>query len=133
MDSKQEDKLGMFIKCRLYFQKNASALSTNPAFASIEGDLEDKINQIVDADSYATRDLTGFTETKNNQRGELEKIILTAAAACRGYYTSNADASKKQQVTLVKSAVEGARDADLLMISDKIADIAEPIAADLSP
>lgn len=133
MNAIQEDKLGMFIKCKLYLQNNAATLAINPAIAVLATSLDTTINAIVDADSTATRDLTGYTQNKAEVRTQLETAILTVAAACRGYYTTNANTAKKQLVSLVKTDLYNSRDADVLVISDRILDVATPLSAQLAP
>jgi len=133
MNSQQEDKLGMFVKCQLYLTNNAAALAANPFFTGADTQIETNVTAIVDADSTATRDLTGFTASKGLSRSSAETAILTVAAASRGYYTTNADASKKKMVTFTKTNIEGSRDADLLILADQVLDVALPIKTLLAP
>jgi hypothetical protein len=133
MNASKEDKLGMFVKCQLYLSSNAATLAINPFFATTVTSIDANITAIVDADSTATRNLTGFTTSKGNSRSDAETSILTIGAACRGYYTTHADTAKKMLATFTKTDVLSSRDADLLVIADRVLDIALPIKALLAP
>lgn len=133
MDSRQEDKLGMAIKTNLFLTANAAAVAANAIIATGNATLKTAIDNIINADSTATRNLTGFTQTKEQKRVNLEKSVLTVAAASLGYYTTNEDLSKQALVRFSKSDIERSRDADLLVIADQVSDIATPIIASLAP
>lgn len=133
MNAAKEDRLGMFIKCLVYLTINNVKLAANTFFAALATKLNDNINAIIAADSIATRNLTGFTTGKGISRGDLEILLLTIAAACRGYYTTHPDAGKKGLVKFFKTDITGCRDGDLLIFAAQVATVAEPIKANLVP
>lgn len=133
MDSSQEDKLGMFIKCKVYLTDNHVKLAMNPFFAAAEITLDANITAIIAADSIATRNLTGFTTGKGITQADLKLAILTIAAAGRGYYTTHKDAGKKALVRFVKSDLDKLRDSDLLVASATVHTVVDPIKANLAP
>jgi len=134
MDSKQEDKFGSVITTNLFLTDHAAELMTNPVIGMIQGSIQTNIGDIVQADSTATRNLSGFTTAKGNKRNELNGSILTIAAAARGYHTSVVkDDTKKALVRLVKTDVEEAKDGDMMTIADRVHDVADPIKMLLLP
>ncbi|MCG3167430.1 MAG: hypothetical protein POELPBGB_03222 [Bacteroidia bacterium] len=133
MNSKQEDKFGMFVKTELFLLDNAATLSVNPAIVTLQGLLTGNINDIIQADSTATRNLTGVTQDKNQYRSAVELSMLTIAGAARGYYTTNPDLSKKRMVTFTKTDVALLRDSDVIVKADQVHDIADPIKTLLTP
>lgn len=133
MDSQQEDKIGMFMKSDSFLTDNATTLAVNPAFGTIQTKLAANIEAIVQADSTATRNLAGLTIAKGEKRELLDKAILTIAAACRGYYTTNHDPYQKSLVTITPTQVLRTRDADIIVLADKIHDVANPIKNALTP
>lgn len=133
MTNKQEDKLGMFLKCHLFLQNNASVLAINPAFANGQTLLDDNNTKIIDKDSTATRKLNGFTLAKKEQRKITETHILAVAAACHGYYTTHFDAAQQILSNVNKSELTLAREANILIYADSIFKMATPIVASLLP
>lgn len=133
MDSKQEDKFGMFLKVDSFLGDHATDLSVNIAFADIKIRLAALIEKAVQADSTATRNLTGLNTDKKEKRKNLEIAILTIAAACRGYYTTNHDPYKKALVKLTPTDVFRMRDTELIKQADQVHDVADPIKANLTP
>src|SRR5688572_26579564 len=95
MDSNQEDHYGMYLKTDLYLVKNALALAFNTAIATTRTALNSLINAIAQADSTATRDLTGFTEAKNLHKADQLLLFKIVRAGLMGYYTTNPDPAKK--------------------------------------
>lgn len=128
MNSQQEDEFGMFVTTDLFLGDRAGDMSANPVIAMIKNNINQNITDIVQADSTATRNLAGFTTAKSQKRTQVEQSILKIAGAARGYYTSVVrDEPKKALVRLTKSEVEDARDSDVIVIADRIHDVADPI------
>lgn len=128
MNSLQEDEFGMFVTVDLFLGDRAADMVANPIIGMIKVIINTNITDIVQADSIATRNLAGFTTAKSQKRTQLEQSILSIAGAARGYYTSVVpDETKKALVRLTKSQVEDARDSDVIVIADRIHDVADPI------
>lgn len=134
MNSQQEDEFGMFVTVDLFLGDRAMDMAANPVIGMIKVNINTNITDIVQADSTATRNLAGFTTAKSQKRIQVEQSILSIAGAARGYYTSVMhDETKKAQVRLTKSEVEDARDSDVIVIADRIHDVADPIKVMLAP
>ncbi len=132
MDSTQEDRFGMLIKMELFLSNNAATLAINPDIAIIQGGIVQNNTDIIQADSTATRNLTGITLDKNQYRTNVENSLLTVAGAARGYYTTNSDLSKKRMVTFVKTDITRLRDSDVIIKADQVHDVADPIKTSLA-
>ena len=133
MDSREEDKYGMFLKMESLLTARAALLSVNPAFADILTELTANDLAITQADSTANRNLTGFTINKQEKRIALNNSVLTVAAATRGYYTTNYDSTKQKLATLTRTKVEDEKDAEIITLADSVHDVAEPVKALLAP
>lgn len=134
MNSNQEDEFGMFVTTDLFLGDRAAEMTANPVIAIIKGKINTNISDIVQADSTATRNLAGFATAKNQKRTQVEQRILAIAGATRGYFTSVVpDETKKALVRLTKSQVEEARDSDVIVIADRVHDVADPIKTLLTP
>ena len=133
MDSREEDKYGMFLKMESFLTARAALLSVNPIYADILSDLTATDLAITQADSTANRNLTGFTIDKQEKRIALNNSVLTVAAAARGYYTTNYDSTKQKLATFARSTVERTTDAEIITLADSVHDVAEPVKALLNP
>lgn len=123
----------MFLKMESFLTDRAAELSANPAYADILAELTANDLAITQADSTANRNLTGFTINKQEKRIALNTSILTVAAAARGYYTTNYDATKQKIVTLTRTKVEYEKDTEIITVADKVHDVAAPVKALLAP
>ncbi len=133
MNSSQEDHYGMFLKTDLYLVTNATALAYNPAIATTRTALNSLINAIAQADSTATRDITGYTEAKNAHRETQLTLFKKVRAGLMGYYTGNLDPRYREIINHTDSAINDFRDAEIYIKTDQVLDIALPIKADLVP
>jgi len=133
MDSREEDKYGMFLKMESFLTDRATDLSANPAFGDILTDLIANDLAITQADSTANRNLTGFTINKKEKRNVLNTSVLTVAAAARGYFTTNYDSTKQKLATLTRTIVERTTDSEIISLADGVHDVAEPVKALLAP
>ncbi len=133
MNSAQEDHYGMYLKVDLFLTSNALALAYNPAIATTRTVLNSFINLIAQADSTATRDITGFTLAKNTHRKEQIANFKLIKAALVGYFIANPDIKSKTIIDFTNSDIDKFRDAELYMKTDQVLDLALPIKALLVP
>jgi hypothetical protein len=133
MDSHKEDRYSMFLKVDLFLQNNATDLAFNPAIATSQTTLHSYISLIAQADSTATRDITGFTAAKNQHRADQIEQFKLVRAALMGYYTTSPDIKVKEIIDYEDSEIDKFRDSELYMKTDQVLDIALPIKTMLVP
>jgi hypothetical protein len=133
MNSNKEDRFGMFLKVDLYLVTYAADLAFNPAIATTQTSLNSLINLIAQADSTATRDITGFTAAKNQHRANQIAEFKRVRAGLMGYYTATPDIKVKTIIDFPDSDIDKFRDSELYMKTDQVLDIALPIKALLTP
>jgi hypothetical protein len=133
MNSAQEDHYGMYLKVDLFLTGNAGDLAYNPAIATTRTVLNSFINLIAQADSTATRDITGFTLAKNTHRKEQIANFKLIKAALVGYFIANPDIKSKTIIDFTNSEIDKFRDAELYMKTDQVLDLALPVKALLVP
>lgn len=129
MNSAQEDHYGMYLKVDLMLGTNATDLAFNPAIATNKTILHSLINLIAQADSTATRDITGFTAAKNEHRTQQIAQFKLVRAAMMGYYTTNPDIKSKTIIDFNDSEIDKFRDAELYIKTDQVLDLALPVKA----
>ncbi len=129
MNSAQEDHYGMYLKVDLMLGTNAPDLAFNPAIATNKTILHSLINLIAQADSTATRDITGFTTAKNEHRTQQIAQFKLVRAAMMGYYTTNPDIKSKTIIDFNDSDIDKFRDAELYIKTDQLLDLALPVKA----
>lgn len=133
MNSAQEDHYGMYLKVDLYLVTYATDLAFNPAIATTRTSLNSLINLIAQADSTATRDITGFTLAKNQHREQLITEFKRIRSAMIGYLIANPDIKKKMIVDFENSEIDKFTDPELYMKTDQVLDLALPVKALLVP
>jgi hypothetical protein len=133
MTSEQEDKYGMYLKVDLLLVTYATELSFNPNIALTRTALNTLINAIAQADSTATRDITGYTVAKNQHRSQQVALFKKVRAGMMGYLTGNPDVKKRLIVDFSDSDIDKFRDTELYMKTDQVLDIALPVKTLLVP
>ena len=133
MDSNKEDRYGMFLKVDLFLQNNADDLDFNPAIAATQTTLHSYISLIAQADSTATRDITGFTAAKNQHREDQIAQFKLVRAGLMGYFTALPDIKAKTIIDFNDSDIDKFRDSELYMKTDQVLDIALPVKTLLVP
>lgn len=133
MTSKQEDKYGMYLKVSLYLSTHAPDLAFNPAIAATEVSLHSLTTAIAQADSTATRDITGYTAAKNEHRAQQIASFKLVRAGMMGYLTANPDIKSLQIIDFTDSDIDKFRDSELYMKTDQLLDLALPVKMDLVP
>lgn len=133
MTSEQEDKYGMYLKVDLFLVTYATELGFNPNIALSRTALNTLINAIAQADSTATRDISGYTVAKNQHRLQQIDMFKKVRAGMMGYLTGNPDVKKRMIVDFSDSEIDKFRDAELYMKTDQVLDIALPVKALLVP
>lgn len=129
MNSKQEDRYGMFLKVDFYLVAQALLLAFNPAIAATRTVLNSLINAIAQADSTATRDISGFTVAKNEHRTSLLQLFKKVRAGLMAYYTNDPDPKKKLIIDFTDTAIDNFRDPEIYIKTDQLLDLALPIKA----
>ena len=133
MDSNQEDHYGMYLKVDSFLVTNATGLAFNPAIATTRTVLNSLISSIAQADSTATRNITGFTAAKNEHRLQQLTQFKLIRAALMGYYTANPDIKAKTLIKFTDTDIDEFRDPDIFIKTDQLLDLALPIKTLLVP
>ncbi|MES2621659.1 MAG: hypothetical protein V4615_12480 [Bacteroidota bacterium] len=133
MNSKQEDRYGMFLKVDFYLVAQALLLAFNPAIATTRTVLNSLINAIAQADSTATRNITGFTVAKNEHREAQLALFKKVRAGLMAYFTADPDPKKKLVIKFTDSAIDDFRDPEIYIKTDQLLDLALPVKALLVP
>jgi hypothetical protein len=81
MDTKQENKVGMFNKVRAFFASNLSRYSDYPVLTGTIASFNSTIDAILKQDGIATEDSTGYTDQKNRNRSDIASKAVIAAGA----------------------------------------------------
>lgn len=123
----------MYLKVDLFLVINAIALGFNPAIAIVRTALNSLINAIAQADSTATRDITGYTEAQKAHKADLLLHFKIVRAGLMGYYTGNLDPAKKLIIDHTDTAIDEFRNAEIYIKTDQLLDIAIPVKALLVP
>lgn len=132
MNDQLEDKLGMYIKVDTFATNNAAALAANAQIEATRVVVHDNILNIIQLESIATRDLSGFGEAKGDAAQLLINRVLLVRGASTGYFTANPDKGKKRIVEFPTGDIQKLRDKDLLSLADQVHDIADPVKATLT-
>lgn len=133
MDSSQEDHYGMYLKVDFFLVARATDLAFNPAIATTRTSLNTLINSIAQADSTATRNITGYTIAKNEHREAQLTQFKLVRAALMGYFTANPDIRKKKLIDFNDSDIDRFRNDELYAKTDQLLDVALPVKALLVP
>ncbi len=112
MNTRQENKLSMFIVVREYLNKNAAITTALPNFASLYTALTDGINQIHDIRALQELDKKGLAVTKRSLKGRLIESALDVSRKTVAYAEFAGNNELSAEVNYTKS--------DLLRCSDTI-------------
>ena len=132
MTDQQEEKLGMFEKVRDFLTTNTTELSVVTQIAAEQTKLEKIIDDITEYAGESTADNTGFTIQKQQERTDLELIVLKVSAACAAYFLSINNPGGIKLSDYTKTEIEGSRDNDLYVKAKKLYKTAQPVEASLT-
>lgn len=132
MNSKQEDKFGMFLKTDQILVVHALILAFNPAIATARTVLNTFINAIAQADSTTTRDITGYTQAKNDHKNAQSALFKIVRAGLMAHFTTNLDVAIREVINFSDTEIDYFRDAELYMRTDQLLDVALPVKNSLA-
>lgn len=133
MESRLENKLGMFQKVLLFLNDNQTTLSNLlSVIPALTNQISTQINNILTITSETAIDLRGYTIVKADSRKKLEMLTLKVARAISSYASLSNNSILKEKANYTKSDFERAREHELYTLSTIIYEIATPIQAQLT-
>lgn len=132
MNDYQEDKLGMYEKILAFLLNFATELTGVSQIAGIATALEDKLDDITDAQSVVGSDTSGYTMEKDEARKELTEITLKVSRAAAAYFLSIGNVGKIKLSDYTPTELEKSRDNDLYAKAKKLFKVADPVKANLT-
>jgi hypothetical protein len=133
MNSYQEDRYSTLLKIDLFIERNSAALSINPGFAAVDGELDGLRAEIFANDVMAERDLRGFTITKKQHRTALENKAFHVSSGLRGYFAELNDRTNLSLIDFPISHFRYATEEKLNTDAEIVWKTADPLQSFLGP
>jgi hypothetical protein len=133
MNSKQENAFGMFSMVLLFFKDYETFFNPLAHFQPLITGLNDLSNLIIETDSKATADNTGYTKKKNKKRDKLEVITHKVAAALMGWTSFSGTVPLIEADDYLPSSLGSSRDSDIYVLARQLYTKANPVKTLLLP
>lgn len=114
MNSRNEDKLSMYNKVRLFLKDHIADISAIiPSAAAAKSDFDNQIGDLMLVAAQSGAQTTGYTQIKENARVKLEQIMLKAVRSLKAYSIDSSMPDLRAQTEYSRSEIERFRDGDL--------------------
>ena len=134
MNNRQEDKMSMYEKVVYFLNQNINTISpVVGAVTQVKTDFEQKLDAIIQVDTLASMDITGYTEVKSQKRKAMELLTLKVGRAITAYATFSNQSDLKEKANYTKTGIERMRDTECYTTARRIYELAMPIVTDLQP
>lgn len=133
MENNLENRLSMYQKVQFYLNNHASETASIPVIATLEADLEDKVNSVLALASIADTDITGYTVDKQLKRNDLTIKIPKLSSAIVAHASMNSDKILVEKCDETFNSMGHMRDNDLYTFGQLIINEATPIITSLVP
>lgn len=132
MNAIQENKVSMYYKIRTFFaSKLAMLTATMPALQGVVDNFISKLELLGDYEMISMEKNTGVTIQKNKYREQMRDITLTVAAGLRAYALVVDDDKLVRKVSLTKNKLDRERDAGILIICERVLNLATENASNI--
>lgn len=132
MTRNQEAYFGMTLKVKNFGIKKTAELLFIPATTGYFTLLDDKIQQLITADTGSRVDLTGFAIVKSKKREIVERFALKVSNAAATYAMVNDDIVLQKKTDFPSSKWYSASEEELIAQAWLVHNLANPIAASLA-
>lgn len=133
MENNLENRLSMYQKVQFYLTHHAAETAAIPMVATLQDDLEEKVNGVLSLASIVDTDITGYTVDKQDKRNELTQKILKLSTAIVAYASINDNKILVEKCDESQSSMGDMRDNDLYTFGQLIINEATPIMTNLAP
>lgn len=132
MDDRQDDRFKMIRKVEDFFQEFNADLVGYPHIIDVHNRLTALREKVVDHTVTATRDISGYTEAKEKQRGLLESKMLLVSLALAGYFRAQGQPYEQALAETGVRILVSTKEGDLYVAANDLFLSAEPVKALLS-
>jgi len=133
MKKDQEAFLGMALKVRNFGIKKKDALMVIAVVLGYFDLLNEKIVQLIKADTGGRADLTGYALMKSKKRQVLENFALKVSNAVATYAVVKDDSVLLKKADYPTSKWYLVSEEELITYATSVKNLAEPLAADIEP
>lgn len=133
MENNLENRLSMYQKVQFYLTHHADETAAIPMVATLQDDLEEKVNGVLALASIADTDITGYTVDKHDKRTDLSLKILKLSTAIVAHASINDNSILAEKCDESLRDMGIMRDNDLYTFGQLIINEATPIMTDLTP
>lgn len=126
MNARNEDKLSMYEKVKLYLKDHIAQIQVLiPNAATVKVEFDQKINDLMEIIANAGSQTTGYTLIKENARKELEDSMVRIIRGLKAVAVDNELFDLKAKAEYSRSDIERLRDSDIYTTGLRIARLAE--------
>lgn len=133
MENNLENRLSMYQKVQFYLTHHAAETAAIPMVATLQAELEDKINAVLVLGGIVDTDITGYTVDKQSKRTDLTRKILKLSTAIVAYASVNNNSILAEKCDESLRNMGVMRDNDFYTFAQLIIREATPLMTDLAP
>ena len=131
MNTKQQNKLAMYLATKSVLDSNNSVWQSLPAFADGYADFTSHVTQIQTLELSQVTDSTGIAQDKKASKAAMATAAQTISAAVHAYAVKNKNNTLANETDFTVSDLTGERDADAIKDCQNIHDLANTNLASL--
>lgn len=134
MNARQENKISMYYKVRLFFTNHLATFSTAvPDLTTAVASFNDKLDQLAILEQTATEPNSGYAAQKQANRQDMRNKAIIIAAGITALAIANEDKALQAKVAITKSGLDALRDTEVLFLAENLNKLAMTNAAALVP